>query len=212
MIPKGAERDSRHLSRIIGQLWKNLSEDEKAQYYRRALGERKRHEELYPDYVYQPQKRATEIKKRNVQRKSRDHINRAKDIAHLMSAGMTGSDLEDAVRTMPPIPKTPQVQPTKKRVSQQQARSPIHTQHTVPKPYMCKTEAAEHQFNSSTLPMNSCVEGRFFSAAASFETEYMVGVCICCSEYLLLSVDFRFISRSPLTGILITKVRSVRLT
>ncbi len=35
---------------------------------------------------------ATEIKKRNVQRKSKDHINRAKDIAHLMSAGMTGSD------------------------------------------------------------------------------------------------------------------------
>ncbi|KAK0234336.1 high mobility group box domain-containing protein, partial [Armillaria fumosa] len=54
MIPKGAEHDSRHLSRIIGQLWKNLSEDEKGHYYRRALEERKRHEELYPDYVYQP--------------------------------------------------------------------------------------------------------------------------------------------------------------
>ncbi len=185
--------------------------DEKAHYYRRALEERKRHEELYPDYVYQPQRRATEIKKRNVQRKSKDHINRAKDIAHLMSAGMTGSDLEDAVRNMPPIPKTPQVQPPKKRVSQQRARSPIHAQPTVPKPYMCKTEATEHQFNSSTLPMNSRGDGHFFSAVASFETEYMVSLCICCSEYLLLSVDFRFISRFLLTGILITKARSVRL-
>ncbi|PBK84431.1 hypothetical protein ARMGADRAFT_854707, partial [Armillaria gallica] len=64
LIPKGAEHDSRHLSRIIGQLWKNLSEDEKAYYCCRALEKRKRHEELYPDYVYQPQRRATEIKKR----------------------------------------------------------------------------------------------------------------------------------------------------
>ncbi|PBK84412.1 hypothetical protein ARMGADRAFT_1018535 [Armillaria gallica] len=193
LIPKGAEHDSRHLSRIIGQLWKNLSEDEKAHYYRRALEERKRHEELYPDYVYQPQRRATEIKKRNFQRKSKDHINRAKDIAHLMSAGMTGSDLEDAVRNMPPIPKTPQVQPPKKRVSQQQARSPIHAQPTVPKPYMCKTEATEHQFNSSTLPMNSHGEGHFFSAVASFEMEYMVHFEIPTNGY--------FDNQSPLSEI-----------
>ncbi|PBK84432.1 hypothetical protein ARMGADRAFT_974278 [Armillaria gallica] len=110
-----------------------------------------------------------------------------------MSAGMTGSDLEDAVRTMPPIPKTPQVQPTKKRVSQQQARSPIHTQDTVPKPYMCKTEAAEHQFNYSTLPMNSRGEGHFFSAAASFETEYMVHFEIPTNGY--------FDNQSPLSEI-----------
>ncbi|KAK0491748.1 hypothetical protein EDD18DRAFT_1186150 [Armillaria luteobubalina] len=123
MIPKGAEHDSRHLSRIIGQLWKNLSEDEKAHYYRRAFEERKRHEELYPDYVYRPQRRSGEIKKRTVKRKSNDHINRSKDIAHLMSTGMTGSDLEDAVRRMPPIPETPQVDATKKRVSRQPASS-----------------------------------------------------------------------------------------
>ncbi|KAK0207303.1 high mobility group box domain-containing protein, partial [Armillaria fumosa] len=54
MIPKGAKHDSHHLSRIIRQLWKNLSDDEKAHYYHWALEERKRHEELYPDYIYQP--------------------------------------------------------------------------------------------------------------------------------------------------------------
>ncbi|KAK0475681.1 hypothetical protein EDD18DRAFT_1366923 [Armillaria luteobubalina] len=41
MIPKGAEHDSRHLSWIIGHLWKNLSEGEKAHYYRHAVEERK---------------------------------------------------------------------------------------------------------------------------------------------------------------------------
>ncbi len=128
-----------------------------------------------------------------------------------MSAGMTGSDLEDAVRYMPPIPDTPQVDTPKKRVSGQPARSPIRAQPTIPKPYLCKTEAMEHQFNSSTLPMNSRDEGHFFSAAASFETEYMVSLYISCSECPLLSVDFRSISRSPLMGILITKAHSVRL-
>ncbi len=211
LIPKGAEHDSRHLSRIIGQLWKNLSEDEKAYYYRRALEERKRHEELYPDYVYQPQRRATEIKKRNVQRKSKDHINRAKDIARFMSAGMTGSDLEDAVRNMPPISETPEVDTPKKRVSRQSACSPPHAQPAIPNLHVWKTEAIEHQFNSSTLPINARDKGYFFSAAASFETEYMVSLCICCSKRLCLTVDFRYISRSPITGILITKARSVRL-
>ncbi|KAK0207726.1 high mobility group box domain-containing protein, partial [Armillaria fumosa] len=52
MIPKGAEHDSHHLSRIIGQLWKNLSENEKAHYYCRTIKERKQHKELYPDYIY----------------------------------------------------------------------------------------------------------------------------------------------------------------
>ncbi|KAK0479508.1 hypothetical protein IW261DRAFT_142754 [Armillaria novae-zelandiae] len=174
MIPKGAEHDSRHLSRIIGQLWKNLSEEEKSHYYRRALEERKRHEQLYPDYVYQPQRRPAEIKKRTVKRKSDDHINRSKDIAHLMSAGMTGSDLEDAVRKMPPIPETRQVDTPKKRVSRQSARSPTHARASTPGLHAWKTEAIEPQFNTSTVSMNSHGEGHFFSAAASFETEYMV--------------------------------------
>ncbi|SJL04293.1 uncharacterized protein ARMOST_07654 [Armillaria ostoyae] len=193
MIPKGAEHDSRHLSRIIGQLWKNLSEDKKAHYYRRALEERKRHEELYPDYVYQPQRRATEIKKRNVQRKSKDHINSAKDIAHLMSAGMTGSDLEDAVRKMPPIPETPQVQPPKKRVSRQQARSHTHTRPTIPGPHVWKMEATEDQHSARMLSMNSHDEGQFFSAAASFETECMVHFEIPTNGY--------FDNQSPLSEI-----------
>ncbi|KAK0215151.1 hypothetical protein IW262DRAFT_1465970 [Armillaria fumosa] len=175
MIPKGAEHDSRHLSRIIGQLWKNLSEDEKAHYYRRAVEERERHEELYPDYVYQPQRRATEIKKRTVKRRSNDHVKRSKDIAQLMSTGMNGSDLEDAVRRMPPIPEPTQVESSnRKRISRQPARSPIHVQPFMPGPHIWKTEAIEPQFDTRTPSMNSCDEGHFFSAAASFETEYMV--------------------------------------
>ncbi|KAK0436255.1 hypothetical protein EV421DRAFT_1908127 [Armillaria borealis] len=143
MIPKGAEHDSHHLSRIIGQL--------------------ERHEELYPDYVYQPQRRATELKKRTVKRQSNDCIKRTKDIAHLMSAGMTGSDLKDAVRRMPPIPETASVEPPKKRVSRQ--------------------PAIEHQFNSSTLSMNSRCEGHFFSATASFKTGYIVQFDILTNGY-----------------------------
>ncbi|KAK0185319.1 hypothetical protein F5146DRAFT_1072385 [Armillaria mellea] len=174
MIPKGAEHDSRHLSRITGQLWKSLSEGERAHYYRRAIKERQRHEELYPDYVYQPQKRSTEIKKRTVKRKSNDHIKRSKDIAQMMSGGMTGSDLEDAVRRMPPISEATQVEPPKKRASRQPPRSSLHTQPCTPGRHVWKTEGTEPQFNTSTLSMDSHVDGHFFSAAASFETEYMV--------------------------------------
>ncbi|SJL02835.1 uncharacterized protein ARMOST_06173 [Armillaria ostoyae] len=193
MIPKGAEHDSRHLSRIIGQLWKNLSEDEKAHYYRRVLEERKRHEELYPDYVYQLQKRATKLKKRTVKRKSNDHIQRSKDIAHLMSARISGSDLEDAVRKMPPIPETPQVEPPKKRVSRRPARSNTYAQPALPGPHVWKTEATEKQSNASILSMNSYDEGHFFSAAASFEPEYMVHFEIPTNGY--------FDNQSPLSEI-----------
>ncbi|SJL02830.1 uncharacterized protein ARMOST_06168 [Armillaria ostoyae] len=85
------------------------------------------------------QRHATELKKRTVKHQSNDRIKRTKDIAHLMSAGMTGSYLEDAVRNMPPIPETPQVEPLKKRVSRQAARSLPHAQPTIPGPHVWKT-------------------------------------------------------------------------
>ncbi|PBL01477.1 hypothetical protein ARMGADRAFT_879356, partial [Armillaria gallica] len=57
LIPKGAEHDSRHLSRIIGELWQKLPEEERRYYHQRAAEELENHKILYPNYVYQPQKR-----------------------------------------------------------------------------------------------------------------------------------------------------------
>ncbi|KAK0208045.1 hypothetical protein DFS33DRAFT_1300882 [Desarmillaria ectypa] len=176
MIPKDTEHDSRHLSRIIGELWKKLSPEEKEYYYRRADDEKIKHRGLYPNYSYQPKKRTTPPKKRNTKRNSPADITRSKDIAHLLSAGKTGSDLEDAVRKMSPITATPQAQvkvepPKNKRVSRKSTSSPPPAQPSTTVPQGWKTEVIAHQFNTPIPSMSSFDESILI---ASFESQYLI--------------------------------------
>ncbi|KAK0446418.1 uncharacterized protein EV420DRAFT_902192 [Desarmillaria tabescens] len=174
LIPKGTEHDSRHLSRIIGELWRKLSEEEKNEYYRRAEVEKEAHQKLYPDYAYHPQKRTTPPKKRNTKRNTQADITRSKDIAVLLHTGKTGSELEEAVRKMSSIAATPQTQvkvkpPKKKRASRKSAPSPPPVQHSTTGSQGWKTEALTHQFNAPIPSMGSDTNTLF---AASFESQY----------------------------------------
>ncbi|KAK0198044.1 hypothetical protein F5146DRAFT_69090 [Armillaria mellea] len=171
LIPKGAEDDSRHLSIIIGELWKKLPEEEKRYYHRRAEEELQKHKILYPNYVYQPQKRTS--KPREVKRNGPADIARSKEIAHLLSAGISGANLEEAVRRIPPLPTTSKTETgaeplKKKRVSRKAPLSPPHTQPTIPGTQVWKTEDMPHPLNASIPSMSSHDERHFFSAAASF--------------------------------------------
>ncbi|SJL05269.1 uncharacterized protein ARMOST_08635 [Armillaria ostoyae] len=177
LIPKGAEHDSRHLSRIIGEMWQNLSEEEKGYYHQRAEEELQNHKILYPNYVYQPQKRTS--KPREVKRNGPADIARSKEIAHLLSAGISGSDLEEAVRRMPPLPTTSKTETgteplKKKRVSRKTPISPPHAQPIIPGAQVWKTEDIPHQLNASIPSMNSHDERHFFSAAASFDPLHLI--------------------------------------
>ncbi|KII94425.1 hypothetical protein PLICRDRAFT_60514, partial [Plicaturopsis crispa FD-325 SS-3] len=48
------ERDHRHISRIAGHCWNNLSDAERAPYKRRAEAEKVRHAREHPEYKYTP--------------------------------------------------------------------------------------------------------------------------------------------------------------
>ncbi len=181
LIPKGAEHDSRHLSRIIGELWQKLPEEERRYYHQRAAEELENHKILYPNYVYQPQKRTP--KPREVKRNEPADIARSKEIAHLLSAGISGADLEEAVKRMPPLPTTSKTQTgaeplKKKRVSRKTPISPPHAQPTIPGAQVWKTEVMPYQLNASIPSMNSHDGRHFFSAGASFDPLHLVSLFV----------------------------------
>ncbi|KAI0809277.1 high mobility group box domain-containing protein, partial [Irpex lacteus] len=58
------EKDHRHISRIIGFCWRNLSPAEKKPWYDKAAAEKKEHARLYPDYQYIPLTRNEPVRRR----------------------------------------------------------------------------------------------------------------------------------------------------
>ncbi|KAK0464175.1 hypothetical protein IW261DRAFT_1524348 [Armillaria novae-zelandiae] len=177
LIPKAAEHDSRHLSRIIGEMWNKLPEAEKRYYQQRAEEELQNHKILYPNYVYQPQKRTP--KPREVKRNEPADIARSKEIARLLSAGISGADLEEAVKRMPPLPTTSKAQTgaeplKKKRASRKTPISPPHAQPTIPGVQVWKTEVMPHQLTASIPSMDYHDERHFFSAGASFDPLHLI--------------------------------------
>ncbi|KAG7450731.1 uncharacterized protein BT62DRAFT_1001522 [Guyanagaster necrorhizus] len=189
IITKDTENDSRHLSRIIGELWNNLSSEEKECYDRRAEDEKIKHQDRYPNYVYQPRKRTTPPKKRNAKRNSPEDINRSKGVAHLLSAGKTGSDLEGAVKQMSATPQPqpqPQaeVEPQKKRVSEKRVPPPAQSP---PGPQGWEADDVTHQVET-TIPSTSSLDESAFSPA-SFESEHMTNPCILNTGYYDASAE-----------------------
>ncbi|KAG8929535.1 hypothetical protein FRC01_004185 [Tulasnella sp. 417] len=50
----GVETDHRKISKIVGRIWNNLRQDEKAKFEQDAREEKDRHYQLHPDYRYAP--------------------------------------------------------------------------------------------------------------------------------------------------------------
>lgn len=58
-IPASVEPDHRNISRIVGRIWKAMSEEDRRPWIEEAKREREKHKKLYPQYRYAPSSTAT---------------------------------------------------------------------------------------------------------------------------------------------------------
>ncbi|KAG6903002.1 hypothetical protein C0995_008575 [Termitomyces sp. Mi166 len=99
-ISKSVEHDHRHISRIIGHCWNQLTEEGKAVWRRRAEQEKIEHQIKYPGYRFSPNVRTKQVIKRNVKRNGEDEMLRCKKVAELLLAGKAGKELDNAVKSI----------------------------------------------------------------------------------------------------------------
>ncbi len=59
-IPASVEPDHRNISRIVGRVWKAMSDEERRPWVEEAKKERETHKRLYPQYRYSPSSTATD--------------------------------------------------------------------------------------------------------------------------------------------------------
>jgi len=94
------ERDHRHISRIAGHCWKELSDQERGEYKKLAEKRKRLHADEYPGYKYTPVFRKEKPVKRKVKRDGEGEEERCRKVALLLMEGMEGTDLEMAVKKM----------------------------------------------------------------------------------------------------------------
>ncbi|KAG6852520.1 hypothetical protein C0991_011267 [Blastosporella zonata] len=99
-ISKTVEHDHRHISRIIGHCWNQLTEEEKTVWRRRAEQEKIEHGIKYPGYRFTPNVRTKQVIKRKVKRNGEDEMLRCKKVAELLLAGKAGKELDHAVKSI----------------------------------------------------------------------------------------------------------------
>src|SRR5216683_6117145 len=58
-IPASVEPDHRNISRIVGRIWKAMSDEDRRPWIEEAKREREKHKRLYPQYRYSPTSTAT---------------------------------------------------------------------------------------------------------------------------------------------------------
>jgi hypothetical protein len=58
-IPASVEPDHRNISRIVGRIWKAMSDEDRRPWIEEAKREREKHKRLYPQYRYSPASAAT---------------------------------------------------------------------------------------------------------------------------------------------------------
>ncbi|CDO70921.1 hypothetical protein BN946_scf184829.g29 [Trametes cinnabarina] len=93
-IKSTVERDHRQISRIAGNLWNKLTDDERAPYKRLAEEAKVEHARLYPQYKYSPIYRRDKPAKRKPKHEPADKILRCHTVAQLIQQGFEGDDLK----------------------------------------------------------------------------------------------------------------------
>jgi hypothetical protein len=101
-INRKVEHDHRHISRIIGHCWNQMSEPEKDVWRRKAEQEKADHERKHPGYRFCPTIRAKKPIKRKVKRNGESELLRCRQVADLLLAGKEGDELATAVMQIPP--------------------------------------------------------------------------------------------------------------
>ncbi|KAJ7630426.1 high mobility group box domain-containing protein [Roridomyces roridus] len=119
-VSPNIEDDHRIISRIVGHLWRDMSDAEKQPFHVKAELEKEEHRRLYPNYRFNPIVRTSKPVKRKVQRNGPEDLERCREMAELLKAGKQGDELEEAVRirhlektvtptteSAPPLPHVP---------------------------------------------------------------------------------------------------------
>jgi len=125
-IPASVEPDHRNISRIVGRIWKAMSEADRRPWIEEAKREREKHKELYPQYRYSPSSTATATP--SALKEKRTHYQKVRESMGVLPAwevtSHTGSSAQSSLS-----------QPTQELQSHEvpQAEMPLRTQ-DVPSP------------------------------------------------------------------------------
>nr|XP_019049443.1 hypothetical protein I302_03232 [Kwoniella bestiolae CBS 10118]OCF28373.1 hypothetical protein I302_03232 [Kwoniella bestiolae CBS 10118] len=68
-----------HISKLISTLWKNETEERKAFYERKADLRKIEHQKKYPDYKFQPMRKADKIRQREEREREKEELKRQKE-------------------------------------------------------------------------------------------------------------------------------------
>ncbi|KAL7285841.1 hypothetical protein ACG7TL_000950 [Trametes sanguinea] len=91
------EHDHRMISKILGEVWRNLEPERKEHYKQLAAEEKRVHTIKYPNYRFSPQQRTEKPKKRNVKRNGATDKQRCEKVAKLLLEGKGGNALKAEV-------------------------------------------------------------------------------------------------------------------
>ncbi|KAG1874263.1 hypothetical protein C8R48DRAFT_435655 [Suillus tomentosus] len=94
---RSLESDHRNVSRIAGERWRNLSDDEKEPFVQMAKEAKALHAKMYPNYKYSPSHRTNAGPKRKGRRNSDEERTKCDMIATLLQKGVEGSALAHAM-------------------------------------------------------------------------------------------------------------------
>ncbi|KAG0697786.1 hypothetical protein DFH29DRAFT_131568 [Suillus ampliporus] len=94
---RSLESDHRNVSRIAGERWRNLSDDEKEPFVQMAKEAKALHAKMYPNYKYSPSHRSVAGPKRKVRRNSEEEKTKCDMIASFLQKGVEGSALAHAM-------------------------------------------------------------------------------------------------------------------
>ncbi|KAG1841320.1 hypothetical protein DFJ58DRAFT_75727 [Suillus subalutaceus] len=94
---RSLESDHRNVSRIAGERWRNLSDDEKEPFVQMAKEAKALHANMYPNYKYSPSHRTVAGPKRKGRRNSDEERTKCDMIATLLQKGVEGSALAHAM-------------------------------------------------------------------------------------------------------------------
>ncbi|KAG1777412.1 hypothetical protein EV702DRAFT_279282 [Suillus placidus] len=171
---RSLESDHRNVSRIAGERWRNLSDDEKEPFVQMAKEAKALHAKMYPNYKYSPSHRTVGGPKRKGRRNSDEERTKCDMIATLLQKGVEGSALahamahvksedEDEIEPTPIIPPqapivTPRALPpvqsrerrSRKLAARPRVTRPTTTQRRTARPDLAATSASPFPLASAS--------------------------------------------------------------
>lgn len=94
------ETDHRQISRIAAYIWRDLAEEKKAEYKRRAEEEKAAHKAAYPDYRYAPIGRPRATVRQKSKRNNNEEIYRCRAAAEMYLSGLQEKQSDGSSATM----------------------------------------------------------------------------------------------------------------